>query len=198
MEDTRTISEYLNAAASSSPTPGGGSVCAIVGALSASMGEMACNFTLGKKKYASVEADVQKICDELSTAQKRFVELATLDEQAYDAYRKAVALPKDDQARTDEITSATQKALAVPREILSVASSVVKLANELADKSNPCLISDVGVCVIMASAAAQGALLNVKINLKALGIEDNSALAEVEKVKILAEETVDAVLSIMQ
>ena len=48
-----TIGAFLDAAAAKQPTPGGGSVTALVGALAASMGEMVVNYTVDKKAYVA-------------------------------------------------------------------------------------------------------------------------------------------------
>ena len=50
----RSIHAYLEALSAREPTPGGGSVAALVGALAAGLGVMVANFTLGRKKYATV------------------------------------------------------------------------------------------------------------------------------------------------
>ena len=47
--------EFSEKLASASPTPGGGGAAALAGALGAALGQMVCNLTLGKKKYADVE-----------------------------------------------------------------------------------------------------------------------------------------------
>ena len=47
--------------AAKASTPGGGSAAALAGALGAALCSMAGNFTAGKKKYAAVEADIQRM-----------------------------------------------------------------------------------------------------------------------------------------
>ena len=64
----RPMQEYLDEAASNAPTPGGGSVSALAGALGTTMASMAANFTVGKKKYAEVEEEVKTLLAKLDAA----------------------------------------------------------------------------------------------------------------------------------
>jgi len=56
-----TVRSYAEEASSGQPTPGGGSVAALAGALGMTMGCMAANFTVGKKKFKAVEPEVQQL-----------------------------------------------------------------------------------------------------------------------------------------
>lgn len=66
MELEKTIDQYLTELASSAPTPGGGNVAAFASVLASSLGEMVCNLTIGKKKYAAVE-------EEMITNKEKFI-----------------------------------------------------------------------------------------------------------------------------
>jgi len=55
------IEEFLDALASQAATPGGGGAAAIIGAMGAALVSMVCNLTIGKKKYAEVEADMSAV-----------------------------------------------------------------------------------------------------------------------------------------
>ncbi len=56
LDKTTTIEKFLEAAAAKQPTPGGGSVSALAGALAASMGEMVLNYSVGKKGLEAHDA----------------------------------------------------------------------------------------------------------------------------------------------
>jgi len=182
-----TIRDYVDRASSDAPTPGGGSVSALVGALGVSMGCMAANFTVGRKKFRRVENRVREILARLDTARERLLALTEEDSRAYGAYEEARALPRETdaqkQARAAAIQRAMRGAMAVPLEVVRVARAVLDDLVGLVDVANPYLLSDVGVSAIVAEAALRGAKLNVEINLaylkdEALAAETRRELAE--------------------
>ena len=60
------IEAYASDAAAGKPTPGGGSVSALVGALAAAMSEMTANYTVGKKRFADVRDEVEDALGDLA------------------------------------------------------------------------------------------------------------------------------------
>ena len=185
------VDSYLCAAASRSPAPGGGSVSALGGALGAAMSSMVANFTVGKKKYEDVQEEVKKILSESEECRLKLGELVEGDIEAYTRVSSAYSLPKETdeekENRREEIARATKEAIAVPFEIASCCFRVLELCRRLVDIGNKRLISDVGVSVLLAWAALQGANLNVEINLSSL--EDKSFVEEKRSVirPLLAE-----------
>ena len=59
------LATYLEQVAAGTPTPGGGSVAAVVGALAAALGEMVANLTLGRPKYARVPVPDVMFCSRM-------------------------------------------------------------------------------------------------------------------------------------
>ena len=53
-----TCEEFVEVLASKAPVPGGGGASALVGAVGMALGNMVGSLTVGKKKYADVEADI--------------------------------------------------------------------------------------------------------------------------------------------
>ena len=170
------ITTYLEDAASNKPAPGGGSVAALAGALGASMSAMAANFTVGKEKYKDVEPQVRELLDESMKIMNACSKIVEDDVTAYNNYTSASKMPKetDEQkaARTAAMQEALKGAMAVPMELVRNCAAQVGVADKLVDIANPYLISDVGVSVLLADAAMQGARLNVEINLKYLKDKD--------------------------
>ncbi len=166
------VSSYLEAAAARSPAPGGGSVCALTGALGASMVSMAANFTVGKKKYEDVQDEVKNILSESEKLRLRLTELVDEDVEAYSAVSSAYSLSKetDDERKTraEQIARATKDAVGVPLEVAGCCFRVLELCRRLVDIGNRNLISDVGVAVLLAEAALRGADVNVEVNLVSL------------------------------
>ena len=167
-----TIRKYLDDAASGAPTPGGGSISALAGALGVTMGRMAGNFTVGKKKFADVEDRVRAILAELHEAQEELMGLVDEDVQAYGAVSAAYGMPRntpeEKRARGASIQDALRTAMHAPLRATCACGRVVERLTELVDLANPNLISDVGVSAILAEAALRGAKLNVEINLSYL------------------------------
>jgi len=184
------IPDYLADAASNKPAPGGGSISAMTAALASSMGEMAANFTVGKKKYAGVEGQVKECLARLEACRARLMELVDADVEAYSGVGAAYGMPKDTDeqkaARAAAIEEALGNAMQVPLDIMRQCRTVAECAATLVGIANPNLMTDVGVSAILAEAACAAAKLNVDVNLKF--IKNESLLAEVRP---LLDELVD-------
>lgn len=172
MNTEKTIDNYLAELSSNSPTPGGGNVSAFCGALASSLGTMVCNLTIGKKKYADVEAEIAEIKNKLETYIKKFTELAANDNLAFDKVMSAFKLPKETEAekeiRSAKIEEATINAAKVPADVIKNCSEIIPLIDIAASKGNHNSVSDTGVAALLLSTAAQGAFLNVLINCSGL------------------------------
>ena len=175
------MKKYLDESASGAPTPGGGSVAALVGALGAALSSMVCNFTVGKKKYKDVEAEVSEILAQSEQLRDDLTGLMQADTEAYSQVSAAYGMPRksstEKKARTQAIQEALKVALEVPLKAAKAAYEVLKLNEPLVEKGNVNLISDVGVAVALAEAALHSAALNVEINLA--GIKDEAFCQEI-------------------
>jgi len=160
---------YLDDAASGKPAPGGGSVSACAGALGAGLVSMVCNLTIGKEKFAGVEAALSDVVARSEALRARLEELLQEDTTAYNAVLVGYRLPKDSPeqqtARSAHIQAALKVAANVPLEIARVALDVCRLARTAADLGNPAAVTDAAIGAILGEGAAQGAALNVLINL---------------------------------
>ncbi len=164
------LRDYLTDAASDKPAPGGGSVSALAGALAASMGEMASNFTVGKKKFRDVEQEVTACLRELHSNREKLLALLDADVEAYGALSRAYGMSKGSEqekaARAGAVQKALHQALEVPLNVMRACGSVAETAARLVRIANPNLLTDVGVSAILAEAACAAARLNVEVNLK--------------------------------
>jgi formiminotetrahydrofolate cyclodeaminase len=176
-----TVREYAARLASGAPTPGGGSAAALVGALAAALGEMVGNFTVGKPKYAAVEADVQRILAALEAQRTRLLDLTDADADAYSQVGAAFGLPRatdeEKAARAAAIEEALKSAAQVPLAVMEACAAVCDQLEELRQKGNPNLLSDVGVAAELTRAALRCAWLNVEVNLAL--VKDEGYLAQV-------------------
>jgi formiminotetrahydrofolate cyclodeaminase len=178
-ESDRSLTDYLAAVASAEPTPGGGSVVAVVAALAAALGEMVCRLTIGRPAYAAAEFQLHAALIDLAAARERLVALAIADETAYRHYLTAVALPKESDAARAERRTAMQAALvdaiAVPLAVASACRLIGEQLVPVARRGNRHALSDAVAAAFLVDAARRGALLNVTANAALL---DNRTIAE--------------------
>ena len=167
------IRSYVEAGSSGSPTPGGGSIAALAGALGMSMACMAANFTVGKKKFKDVEEEVQGYLAECAEARDELLKLMDEDVAAYGTVSAAYGMPRktdgQKQVRAEAIKTACRAAMAAPMVAARSCAIVVTACERLVDIGNKNLITDVGVSVLAAEAALRAAALNVEVNLGPIG-----------------------------
>ena len=190
----KSYTEILKEAKSSSPTPGGGNVSAMVGCLGNAMVQMVANLTSGKEKYAQYQSQVDALVAESDKLMVRLEELCYADMQVFDKFMSAIKMPKetdeDKAARSAAMEKASITATDVPMEIAEVCVKVTELAVELAAYGNKGAISDVGVGAYIAEASMHGALLSAEINLG--GIKDEAYVkAAREKMASLIQAAAD-------
>ena len=167
-----TVSGFDAEVAAASPAPGGGSAAALAGSVAAALVAMVCRLSVGRDDLATTADELAKTLDAAEGLRRRLLELIDEDTAAFDAVMIAVRLPKAEEAqrvaRVAALERATLAAAAVPLETLTAAARTLALAGALVGRANPAAASDLGVAVELARAAAEGALLNVAINLGAL------------------------------
>lgn len=167
---SQTIGEFLDELASGNATPGGGAGAALAGAMGAALLSMVANLTIGKKKYADVEAEMQALLARTEAIRHEMTSLAQLDAHVFERVMGAYRMPRDSEAQQSARTAAIQNTLMdatqVPLKVARQASELFELAEQLAAKGNANVVSDAGVGLLLADAALHSALLNVDINLK--------------------------------
>lgn len=171
--------QFLESLAAGTAAPGGGSASAYAGAMAAALVGMAARLTLGKKKYAGVEAQMQSV---LESADKLRADLAAAvrdDAAAFESVMEAFRLPKDtaeqQAARAEAVEQAYVHAADVPLRTARAAVATLGLAAVAAERGNVNTLSDSGSAAYLAKAALSGAALNVRAN--AAAIKDREAAA---------------------
>ena len=171
--------EFIDALASSAPTPGGGGASAYVGALSSALASMVGNLTVGKKKYAAVEPEVEEALARLEELRARLLELVDEDARAFEPLAASYRMPKDTPEQQAAKHEAEQAALVgaceVPLEIMGCVQEVVGLTDFMAHKGSRMALSDAGVAAAFARAASDGASLNIYINAKSMDDQELAA-----------------------
>lgn len=168
------IKTFLEKVASGDPVPGGGSVSALCGALSAALAEMVARLTVGKTNDKAIEAKMSEIMDTASKMRVAFAEDVDRDAAAYAAVTKAYKMPKETDQEKKERQNAIQEALKeasrVPLEVAEMGIRLLGFAENLVREGNQNAITDAAVSALMARSAIIGALYNARINL--LSIRD--------------------------
>jgi glutamate formiminotransferase/formiminotetrahydrofolate cyclodeaminase len=194
-------SSLLDELAAGSATPGGGSAAAHAGAMGAALVAMVARLTLGKKKYAKVQARVEQVLQETERLRSRLTTSIDEDARAFDSVMAALKLPKDTadqkQARAEALEDATRQAGEVPLGVAGDSAEVLKLAAGIAAIGNLNAITDAGVAARLAHAAIHGAGLNVRINGE--GLQDR-ALAQdwMERIDALEAKAADTLAEVHQ
>lgn len=174
---------FLDSVASGDPTPGGGSVAALAGALAAGLGGMVARATIGKKKYAEVETAMREQAARADDLRAHLTGAITEDSESFDQIMVARRLPKEESTRAERIQAATQVAAEVPLQTARRSLEAMQCLSVIAAQGNINAVTDAAAGVHMALAAVETAVLNVMVNIKAL---DDSARAAALKSDSLA------------
>ena len=164
----RSIEQFLDELASRTPTPGGGSVAALAGALACAMARMVAAYTTNKNSEPAALRQNDDVLRRLQRADQLLRALITQDAISYanmTATRKAA---KQDPKRQPEYQEAVLQAIGTPLEIAAAMADTLATLDEFKAGANRYLLSDLGVAAVLADAAAQAASFSVKINLPAV------------------------------
>lgn len=164
--------EFIDVLASSAPIPGGGGASALVGAIGVALGNMVGSLTVGKKRYAEVEADIIGYKKEADEITQTLLTLVAKDAEVFEPLSKAYSLPKntsEELAEREKVMAIVLKdACEVPLEIMKTCAKGLDLMEEFADKGSRIALSDAGVGATLLKSALQGASLNIYINTKSM------------------------------
>ena len=176
------VREFLATTGSAAPAPGGGSVSALAGALSAALAEMVANLTQGEK-YASVAANMRSLAEEARALRESLTEGVEKDTECFTSYMEALRMPKDTEeeraARRRAMQEGLKIAAMVPLQTAETAMKIFSLSERAVRSGNPNARSDGLVSAILARSAVLGAVLNVRINLD--GIADEGVRTEMRE-----------------
>jgi len=198
------LADFADELSSDSPAPGGGSVAALCGALSAALSSMVAALTWSKKGMEPARPAMRERGERAQALKDWFLESVDRDSEAFHTVLAARRLPKDDPGRARAIESSNQLATRVPLDVLNNAVEAAELALAAAREGNPASVSDAGVAGACALAAAEGAALNVRINLPSvtdakvaydLALEMDRSLKRAREIAAAVREAVDAVLA---
>ncbi len=193
------IQQFLDALASKSATPGGGSVAALLGAQAAALTDMICQLTLGKPAYAEVEADMLALSAKSTALRHTLTALIQADVDVFNQLMACYGLPKQSDgekaARSAAIQVALKEATEVPIACARACKEAMLLSKIAAEKGSLGAISDAGAAAMAAYGGLKTAALNVYINtgsLKDRAFAD-AKIKELETLLAGAEQLADEV-----
>ena len=171
-----TVEQFTNTLASDAPAPGGGSASAVAGAMGIALGQMVAKLTAGKKKYAEFESENRKVIEDAQSVIADMVAGIDTDTDAFNLVSAAYGMPKetdDDKAkRSAAIQEGLKECARVPFELVLRCEKSLSILMPILDKFNTNCASDLGVAALNLKSAAQGAWLNVLINIGSLKDKD--------------------------
>ena len=166
------VEPFLDAVGQPTVTPGGGSVAALAGALSASLGQMVAGLSRNKKSLAAHAGPLSEAVADFHSAARTLAAAIDRDAASFESVIAAHKLPHATSGEVQHRDTAIQQGLAaaieVPLEVARKAAEVFEKLGQLEPMSSPSMSSDIGVARLLASAAVRGALENVAINLESI------------------------------
>lgn len=189
------IKDFLSELGSDSPAPGGGSVSALAACNGCALMIMVSGLSTEKKKFKNFDLDIQSsYIDATKQIKEKLSDLKILidkDTEAFNSLMQAFRLPKTTDAevekRKEAIYNATLLCMDVPKNVLENSVKTLRIIENMIEYSNRNTLSDQGVAILMLYSAAEGAAMNVMINLP--GIESDSVRNEyTERVTELVKE----------
>ncbi|MGE5675151.1 MAG: cyclodeaminase/cyclohydrolase family protein [Mycobacterium leprae] len=194
----QSVASFCSALAAGTPTPGGGAAAAVAGAIGASLVTMVAGLTAGREKYAEVNDEMISLQEVGRREIDALLNCADRDGAAYDKVMAALALPKETAeektVRRQAVQAGYQEATLSPLDTMRHALTVMRSALAAATRGNSNALSDANVGYLTASAAFEGGLWNVAINIGSLKDETfkGEVLDEVAKLRAGRQEVAQA------
>jgi formiminotetrahydrofolate cyclodeaminase len=161
--DSPSVAGFVASIAAATPTPGGGAVAAVTGALAAALAEMVARLALVREPADSA-AGFTQLAQSAQQVRNRLLALAIDDEAAFRAVIEA-RRGKDDAA----LQAAWRQAAQVPAEVVRLCREVAQLASRAAGEGPLSAVGDAVMAALLAAAAAAGSQLNLRLNVQAAG-----------------------------
>ena len=169
------LEDFIDELSRKSPAPGGGSVSALAGALSAALISMVINLSIFKNK--------DKYGKKAQILKGQFIQLIQEDASSFDSVMSAFKMKKKTQAeqhnRNSAIQDAYKNAVSPPMKMLDLSLNMLKIIRDVSNKVNKNCLSDLGVSIEMIKSCANGAIMNININLKE--IDDKKYISKINK-----------------
>ena len=188
----KTLDEFSKLTASKEPVPGGGGVCANVGALASALGEMVTNLTIGKAKYIQYTNELNDIRKELELLRSSLLDCINKDAQAFEPLSVVYKMDKNDPTYETKMEECLRNAANSPMLILKYCTRIIDLDERLAIIGSKISVSDAATSVMLAHGALYGAYVNILVNTQLMKDKEYASNFEKEAVTLLDEYSVKA------
>ena len=179
------LENFIERLSSKDPVPGGGAASALVAIVGNALVSMVSALTVGKKGYEQQQSRIVEIGEEALRTKRELEGLMKEDEAAFNAISATWKLPKgtdeEKMNRSRQLQDALKKAILPPWKIAGKALEVMDLSIDLIKMGNKNAVTDAGCGLLFGFAAAEGALLNVAINIDAI---TDTKFVEEERAKV--------------
>ena len=199
----KSCEEFVSVLATKEPVPGGGGASALVGAVGVALGNMVGSLTVGKKKYADVEDEINALMEQCQTLEQELLALVKRDAEVFEPLAKAYGMPKETEEQKAEkarvMETVLKDACSVPLEIMEKCCEAIDIIEVFAEKGSRLAVSDAGCGAACCRAALLAASLNVFINTKSMADRkyaeetDKKANAMIEEYGKKADDIFDSV-----
>lgn len=179
------LEEFTQKTFSKDPVPGGGGVSGFVGSLAASLSGMVTSLTIGKKKYAEYEDELNAISKKANDLRIKLLNSINKDAEMFYPLSKAYAIEKGTPGREEKLEECLKLAASSPFEILNLIKEVIELDERLAVIGSKLAISDAATSAMLAYGALYGAYINIIVNTKLMNDKEYASKLEQESLKIL-------------
>jgi formiminotetrahydrofolate cyclodeaminase len=138
--------EFVAQLGSDAPVPGGGSASGLVAALATALANMVGHLTVGKKKYAEVEEEIQTLMKRCDALEKEMLAMAEKDAEAFRPLSAAYRMPEDTPEQAEEKARVMEEVLAeatyAPLEIVRGCREVIEICDAFAHKGSRLAVSE--------------------------------------------------------
>ena len=159
---------FTQALASKAAVPGGGGASALAGALGAALGSMVGELTVGKPKYAAVEAEITSLMNRAKVLSRQLLALIDEDEAAFLPLSRAYGIPKDAPGRAEEMERCLRLAAEPPLKMVRLCCEAIRFMEGFARMGSVLAVSDAATGAALCRGALYGAAVNVKVNTKSM------------------------------
>ena len=168
----QTVEALLEAIAARTPTPGGGAVASLVGAIGVALSRMSLGYSINRRSTEEQRRDIQGAIEHLTAFGRQMLELAEQDAQAYARLDHLMRLPETDPDRLAQWGEAVRGAVRTPLAVVEASCGFVGLLATLAEMCNERLLSDLAIAAMLGDAAARSGAWNVRVNLPLVASAD--------------------------
>lgn len=169
------IREFVQAVSAETPTPGGGSVCGIVGAMAGALTVMCASYTLHRERFAAVKEEMNNIRSRAEHLRDQCLELSVEDavifHRVIEALKAPKGTPEDEEARASGVDAELKRAAEVLLQTARAGKELATMANRLVDIGNPSLRADAVVASELAEVVVHGCVDQIRDNLQHISNE---------------------------